>query len=276
MEKTSRVFIRASYFLILLLQLIILPRYSMASCNALVSHADQIFCHNTVSQHGITDVELWRRNQNPMFATELLSEKSKLVVLERKESGNGQEITRFNDIPAGKLFLQDIDEHPEAPDLKEGTLIRLKRQGDRNRTLMLVLSPRSESDEFFGSDFNRTITQDGSGLDPKAYDFDFDFDSGSSSETDTKENSPEASGINPVHIIVPVSIFVSLQLYGWYGALTHLHDVYFYDRVNNGARAEKLSYITVVTTAFCTFGLSLIPHYIMYRIRHLRGNANPA
>ena len=270
MKRILQMSVKAtSYSVVSLLLLILLPQYSRANCNSLTSYTDQDLCHKTASYYDIEDVELWQGNRNIMFATELKPEISKLVVVERKESGEGQEISQFADIPAGKLFLQEVDIQSEVLDLREGTLIRLKRQSDKSRTLMLVLSPRSEPDEPFGSDTNSSMSTEGSGFEPES------FSSGTNSIMNTAENNSNASGINPISIVGPSAFFVIVQLLGWLGTFTHIYDVYYYDRINDGAGAAKLSTVTVVATAFCTFGLNLIPHFIIHKLRTPRAAADP-
>ena len=229
--------------------LTILPQYCFANCNSLTLHADQIRCHNLASQYGIEDIELWQVSRDAIFVTELMFETPKLVVVEREESGDSLKISQFTDIPAGKLFLQEVEKESKAPDLEEGTLLRLKRQSDKSHTLMLILSPRSESDEFSGS--------------------------GTSTGMNTEEDNSDAPSINPISIVVPGFFVVSVQFVGWFWTFTNMWDVYYYDRVNNGADAKRLSITVVFATALCTFGLNLIPNLIFYKIKSRNATANP-
>lgn len=233
-----------SYVVILVLLVIALPQNSMASCNSLTSHADQALCQSTVSQYGIENVELWQGSRIAFFSTIIAEDRPKLIVMERELSGEGQDVSSIANVQAGKLFLQEVDRPSKLPVLSEGTLIRLKKQSDKSRTRMLVLIPKSELRESIGSGANSTMSM---------------------------EDNQEASGVSTFTIVLPSFIVIMTQVVGWLWTYINIWDVYYY----NGGGAEKLSTTRLVATAFCTFGLNLIPHFIIYKIKKPRAVADP-
>lgn len=232
------------YFVIPTLLVISLPQNCLASCNDLNSYADQVLCQNTASHYGVEEVELWRGSRNSLFSTIMTDGHPKLIVMERILPGDGQDVSSIEGVNSGKLVLQESNRRSKLPVLSKGTLIRLKRDSDKSRTRMLVLTPRSESREMMGDQGNSTMSSGDGG---------------------------ETSGVNPQVIVPPSAVILFTHLMGWLWTFIHIWDVYYY----NGGGAEKLSVKTLVATAFCTFGLNLIPHFIIYKVKKPQTAPNP-
>ena len=232
------------YFVTLLVLVITLPRSSQASCNSLVSYADQALCQKTASQYGIEEVELWRGGRSSPFSTIVTEGSPKLIVMERMLPGNGQSVSGIEGVQAGKLVLQQSDRRSTLPVLNEGTLVRLKRDSDKSLTQMLVLMPRSGLREAMGAESNSTMsTGDDEGT----------------------------SGVNNLAIILPTAAIFLSQALGWIWTFGNIWDAYFY----NGGGSEKLSVSTLILTAIMTFGTNLIPHLIIYKIKTPRAAPDP-